>query len=180
MSMRIRPARPADAAGIVEIHNAAVAGSTAIWTDLVDTVADREAVLAAADGVAQTVLVAEQDGVVVGYASYAPWRVKTGYRLTVGDSVYVRDGHRGTGTGRALLVALIGHARDAGRHVMIADIESGNTGSIRLHESLGFRICGTFAEVGTKFGRWLDLTILRLELTPGAPAPAAADQPSSE
>ncbi len=180
MTVHVRPARLTDAAGIVEIHNAAVAGSTAIWTDRPDTVADREALLATVDGVAHTVLVAEQDGVVVGYASYAPWRVKTGYRLTVGDSLYVRDGHRGAGTGRTLLTALVAHARAAGRHVMIADVESGNTGSIRLHESLGFRVCGTFAEVGTKFGRWLDLTILRLELTPGADAPPGPGQPSSE
>jgi phosphinothricin acetyltransferase len=69
--------------------------------------------------------------------------------------------------------ALIGRARDQGRHVMVAAIEAGNTGSIRLHESLGFARVGEMREVGAKFGQWLDLTFLQLQLddrvTPLAP-----------
>jgi phosphinothricin acetyltransferase len=66
--------------------------------------------------------------------------------------------------GRALLVELIERARVAGHHVMLADIESGNAASIRLHESLGFVEVGRLREIGTKFDRWLDLTILQLDL----------------
>ena len=47
---------------------------------------------------------------------------------------------------------------------LIAAIESENTASIRLHESLGFTVAGRFSEVGTKFGRWLDLTCMELKL----------------
>jgi phosphinothricin acetyltransferase len=47
---------------------------------------------------------------------------------------------------------------------MIAGIEAENTASIRLHEKLGFRIAGTFSEVGIKFGRWLDLTCMELRI----------------
>ncbi len=54
---------------------------------------------------------------------------------------------------------------------MIADIEAGNAGSIRLHERLGFHVCGSIREVGTKYGRWLDLTVMRLELS-SEPPPA--------
>ncbi|MFP3748001.1 GNAT family N-acetyltransferase, partial [Achromobacter sp. SIMBA_011] len=36
--------------------------------------------------------------------------------------------------------------------------------SIRLHENLGFTVAGRFSEVGTKFGRWLDLTCMELKL----------------
>lgn len=170
--MMIRAAGPGDAAAILEIHNAAVTHSTAIWTDQLETVADREAYLAEHAAAGHAVLVAEADGVVVGYASFGTWRQKNGYRLTVDDSVYVRDGHQGAGVGRALLAELIERARAGGFHVMIADIEAGNTGSIRLHERFGFEVCGTIREVGTKYGRWLDLTVMRLELSSDAP-PAA-------
>lgn len=170
--MMIRPARSGDAAALLEIHNAAVSRSTALWTDHLDTLAGREAYLADHAAAGHAVLVAEDDEIIVGYASFGLWRQKSGYRLTVDDSVYVREGHQGAGIGRALLVALIETAGAAGFHVMIADIEAGNTASIRLHESLGFEVCGTLREVGAKFGRWLDLTIMRLELSPGAPPPA--------
>lgn len=48
---------------------------------------------------------------------------------------------------------------------MIAGIESGNAASIRLHERHGFEHAGTVREVGTKFGRWLDLTLMRRQLS---------------
>lgn len=169
--MIIRPARSADAAGLLEIHNAAVSRSTALWTDHLETLAGREAYLADHAAGGHAVLVAEVDEIIVGYASFSPWRQKNGYRLTVGDSVYVRDGHQGAGVGRALLVALVEAATAAGFHVMIADIEAGNAASIRLHASLGFEVCGNLREVGAKFGRWLDLTIMRLDLSPGAMPP---------
>ena len=60
--------------------------------------------------------------------------------------------------------ALIDHASGNDVHVLIAAIEAENMASIRLHESLGFRVVGQFSEVGTKFGRWLDLTCMELKL----------------
>lgn len=77
---------------------------------------------------------------------------------------------RGAGIGRDLMNALIDRAGAAGVHVMVAAIEAGNTGSIRLHETLGFTDAGTLTQVGTKFGRWLDLTFLQLILD-DRPAP---------
>jgi phosphinothricin acetyltransferase len=47
---------------------------------------------------------------------------------------------------------------------MIACVEAGNAASIRLHERLGFRLTGTFSEVGIKFGRWLDLACMELRV----------------
>jgi phosphinothricin acetyltransferase len=76
----------------------------------------------------------------------------------------VHRDQRGGGIGQTLMVALIDRARVLGKHVMVAAIESGNVGSIRLHEKLGFTDAGTLREVGTKFGRWLDLTFLTLQL----------------
>ena len=169
--MDIRAARHEDAAAILEIHNAAVRHSTAIFTDTLDTLAGREAYLADHAAAGHAVLVAETDAGIVGYASFGTWRKKSGYRLTVDDSVYVRDGHQGAGIGLALLTELVRLARAGGFHVMIADIEAGNAGSVRLHERLGFQKCGTIREVGTKYGRWLDVTVMRLELS-SAPPPA--------
>ena len=100
-----------------------------------------------------------------GFAVYGPWRELDGYRHTVENSVYVREDRHGLGIGSALLAALITSAREVGHHVVIADIEAKNTPSVRLHERFGFHHVATMPEVGTKFGRWLDLTIMRLPLT---------------
>jgi phosphinothricin acetyltransferase len=160
----IRPATADDVEAVREIRNAAIRDTTALWTGVELTSA------AAAEWVAEhlergAMLVAEIDGVVVGYAGYGPWRAKEGYRFTVDDSIYLSEAAQGRGIGRALLEALIELARAAGMHVMIADIEAGNTASIALHEKLGFEQVGSIREVGTKFGRWLDLTILSLDLS---------------
>jgi phosphinothricin acetyltransferase len=77
----------------------------------------------------------------------------------VEDSVYLVKGHQGRGLGRDLLRTLITAARASGAHVMMASIEATNTPSVTLHQRLGFE------HVGTKFGRWLDLAMLRLPLS---------------
>ena len=59
---------------------------------------------------------------------------------------------------------LIVRARGLGKHVMVAGIEAGNAASIALHKQLGFEEVGLMRQVGTKFGAWLDLTFLQLQL----------------
>jgi L-amino acid N-acyltransferase len=162
--MLIRQAVDADLDAILAIHNDAILNSAAIWEDEPVDRSEREAWLAARTADGKPVFVAVDDGDVIGFASYAQWRSRCGYRHTVEDSVYLAASHRGRGIGRTLLVRLIEHARSAGHHVMLADIESGNTASVRLHESLGFVEAGRLRQIGRKFDRWLDLTILELNL----------------
>ncbi|MFH8800820.1 GNAT family N-acetyltransferase [Streptomyces sp. NPDC017936] len=163
VAVTVRPARAEDGEAVREIRNHAIEHSTALWTRTPQSPAEGATWLAAhlEHGSA---FVAEAEGGVAGFAVYGPWRHLDGYRHTVEDSVYVREGRYGLGIGSALLAALVDSARGAGHHVMIAGIEAGNTASIRLHERFGFRHAGTVPEVGTKFGRWLDLTIMQLPL----------------
>ncbi len=162
--MRIRDADEDHLEGIAGIYNDAVLHSTAIWNDRTVDVADRRVWLAGRVSAGFPVLVALDDGRVVGYASYGPWRAFDGFRHTVEHSVYVRADQRGRGLGRALMEALVERARSSGVHVMVAAVERGNVGSIRLHEQLGFAHAGVVEQVGAKFGRWLDLAFLQLVL----------------
>ncbi|KRD64679.1 N-acetyltransferase family protein [Ensifer sp. ENS10] len=168
--MLIRAAIQDDLPVICEIYNDAVANTTAIWNETLVDVANRTAWLKARADAGYPVLVAVSDeGDVVGYASFGDWRAFDGYRHTVEHSVYVHKHRRGGGIGRKLMVALIAEAERLGKHVMIAGIESENTASIRLHAQLGFVETGRMREVGTKFGRWLDLTFMQLVLPTGSP-----------
>lgn len=160
----VRDATEADLPVIRDIYNDAVEHTTAIWNEVVVDLQNRREWLAARLAKGFPVIVAEVDGQTVGYASYGDWRAFDGYRHTVEHSIYVDGKVRGGGIGETLMRALIERARVAGIHVMIAGIEAQNAPSIKLHEKLGFRAVGTFSEVGTKFGRWLDLTCMELRV----------------
>ncbi len=162
--MRIQDADEGHLEGIAGIYNDAVLHSTAIWNDRTVDAADRRAWLAGRVSAGFPVLVALDEGRVVGYASYGPWRAFDGFRHTVEHSVYVRGDQRGRGLGRALMAALVERARSSGVHVMVAAVERGNLASIRLHEQLGFAHAGVVEQAGAKFGRWLDLAFLQLVL----------------
>jgi phosphinothricin acetyltransferase len=113
-------------------------------------------------------LVALRDGTVRGYAYAGPYRARTAYRFTVEDSVYVAPEAAGQGIGRALLRELIARCTAMGMRQMVAVIgDSGNSGSIRLHESLGFRRAGQLQSVGFKLGRWVDSGMMQLALGEG-------------
>ncbi|MBX3098894.1 MAG: N-acetyltransferase [Salinibacterium sp.] len=160
----IRPAVDSDVDAILAIHNTAIRDTLAIWTEVESDRADRERWLAAHDAAGHPVIVADIDGVVAGYAAYGPWRERTGYRFTVENSVYVAEQYQRQGIARMLMVDLIELARERGVHVMIAAIEAGNSGSIALHQQLGFESPQIMREVGIKFDKWLDLAFMRLVL----------------
>ncbi|CUX27294.1 N-acyltransferase YncA [compost metagenome] len=164
MTVELRDATVDDLSGIMEIYNDAVLNTTAIWNDVLVDLENRKEWFAARKSRGFPVIVAILDGKVAGYASYGDWRAFDGYRHTREHSVYVHKDARGHGIGKKLMQALIDHAAGNDVHVLIAAIEAENIASIRLHESLGFRVVGRFSEVGTKFGRWLDLTCMELKL----------------
>jgi len=173
MTHTLRDAVPADLPGILAIYNDAVLNTTAIWNEQPVDLANRQAWFDGRQVQGYPILVVEdQAGDVVGYASFGDWRAFEGFRHTVEHSVYIRADQRGNGLGPKLMEALIVRARQCGKHVMVAAIESGNAASIRLHERLGFTLNGQMPQVGVKFGRWLDLTFMQLVLNPGALPPA--------
>ena len=165
LNVQIRAALDTDLAGILRIYNDAVQNSTAIWNDRIVDLDNRRAWLAERHDQGYPVLVAiDEGGQVAGYASFGPWRPHDGFRHTVENSVYVSPDHRGSGIGRSLMKALIERARQLEKHVMVAFIESENRASVHMHQQLGFIHVGQMRQVGCKFGRWLDLTMMQLTL----------------
>ena len=163
--MQIRDAHAGDIEAILDIYNDAVSNTLAIWNERTVDAANRAAWLADRQRAGYPVLVAiDAEGTVAGYASFGDWRPFEGFRHTVEHSVYVRADRRGAGVGKALMVELIARARGLRKHVMVAGIEAGNAGSIALHKQLGFEEVGLMRQVGTKFGAWLDLAFLQLQL----------------
>ncbi|MGJ8670860.1 MAG: GNAT family N-acetyltransferase [Oceanococcus sp.] len=109
-------------------------------------------------------LVAEEAGLVLGYAYAGTWKGRSAYRYTVETTVYLDHQCPGRGIGRALYTQLLTQLRAAGMHMAIGCISLPNAASVGLHESLGFQLVGTFSQVGFKHDRWVDIGYWQLEL----------------
>ena len=112
---------------------------------------------------------ADAAGSILGYAYAAPFRLRSAYRYTLEDSIYVAPEAQRRGIGRALLSELIKRTTALGYRQIVAVIgDSANLASITLHERLGFRLIGALPATGFKFGRWVDSVLMQRVLGEGA------------
>jgi L-amino acid N-acyltransferase YncA len=111
-------------------------------------------------------LVAEQDdGSVVGWAALSPVSARRCYRGVGDESVYVAEGARGLGVGRALLERLVERSEAAGYWTLVAGVFPENEASLRLHRACGFRKVGVRERIGELDGVWRDVVILERRST---------------
>jgi phosphinothricin acetyltransferase len=147
----------ADAAGIAAIYNHYVAHTVVTF--------EEEAV--SADEIARRMedvrsaslpwLVADQAGRIAGYAYASKWRARSAYRFSTEITVYLGPEDGGRGIGSALYDELFPMLRARGLHVVIGGIALPNDASVALHEKFGMKKVAHFAEVGFKFGKWVDV-----------------------
>ena len=102
-------------------------------------------------------LVADDDGSVVAWASSSPYRPKNGYRLTRETTVYAAPSARGRGVGRALYDDLLSRLVSDGMHLALAGVAQPNEASDALHRACGFDPVGVMHEVGFKHDRFIDV-----------------------
>lgn len=159
--MRIRTAEIDDLDAITEIYNEAILHTVATFDTQVKTVEEQRAWFEE-HGPKNPIIVAEEGGIVIGWASLSRWSDRCAYSETAEVSLYVGEAHRGKGVGRKLLETIIEEGRRSGFHVVVARIAEGNEASIALHESVGFEHIGVMREVGRKFGKILDVTMMQI------------------
>ncbi|MFI5387489.1 MAG: arsinothricin resistance N-acetyltransferase ArsN1 family B [Fimbriimonadales bacterium] len=109
-------------------------------------------------------VVCEDQRQILGYAYASRHRERAGYRWSVDVSVYVREGHRRNGLGRALYSSLFAILRLQGFHNIVAGISLPNPASVSLHESMGMRLVGVYQGIGFKCGEWQDVGWWQLAL----------------
>jgi L-amino acid N-acyltransferase YncA len=105
-------------------------------------------------------LVATENGEVVGWAALMPTSSRACYAGVVEHSVYVGEGARGRGIGKALMHALIAGAETDGLWTIQTSIFPENEASVALHESLGFRAVGRRERIAQLDGVWRDTILL--------------------
>jgi len=158
--VEIRKAHRKDIEAMAEIYNEAVLHTTATFDTAPRSVA-AQASWFEEHGDRYPVLVAEEGGAVVGWASLSRWSERCAYTETVESSLYVREGFQGRGIGKALLPAVLDKGSEAGFHTVLAQITEDNEKSIHLHEALGFAVVGVMQEVGRKFGKLLNVALMQ-------------------
>lgn len=161
----IRPALASDAQAVCAIYDFHVAHGTASFDAEGPSAAEWAVKIADVTAQGWPFLVAEQGGVVVGFAYATQFRPRAAYARTCENSIYIADSARGQGIGTRLLVALVDAARDYGFEQMIAVIGGGEPASVALHGKCGFVHAGRMRNVGYKFGRVLDTVYMQCDLT---------------
>lgn len=161
--MTVRTAQMKDLESLLAIYNYEVEHTTATFDLVPKTTEERREWIDAHNVENHPLFVAEEEGVVVGYASLSPYRLLDAYKETVELSVYVDRRFRGRGIAKQLLEVILQEARAREDiHSVISVITGDNAASIHLHERFGFTCCGTMREMGRKFGKLLDIVNYQL------------------
>lgn len=158
--MIIRLATLEDMTAVTDIYNDAILHTNNSFDTIPKTVEDRQQWYRA-HMPTYPILVAEEEGAVVGFSAISPWSDRPAYGRTVLASVYIHLQYRGQGVGKTLLQAILAAAYEAGFHTVMGNIYAGNPVSLHMVESIGFRTVGLLKEVGYKFGQWRDVYLVQ-------------------
>ncbi|HFE6105356.1 TPA: N-acetyltransferase family protein [Staphylococcus aureus] len=160
----IRCAKKEDLNAILAIYNDAIINTTAVYTYKPQTIDERIAWFETKQRNHEPIFVFEENGSVLGFATFGSFRPWPAYQYTIEHYIYVDASARGKGIASQLLQRLIVEAKAKGYRTLVAGIDASNEASIKLHQKFNFKHAGTLTNVGYKFDYWLDLAFYELDL----------------
>ena len=158
--IHLRAATEIDQPEILAIYNEAVLNTTATF-DTEPRSMDAQMEWFRRHKKNHPILVAEINKKIIGWASLSPWSDRCAYETTVEVSVYIDKDFRGQGIGSSLLERITIEGQKAKNHTVLSRISSDNLASIYIHKKAGYKIIGEMKEVGFKFGKFLDVTMMQ-------------------
>ena len=169
-ALTIRFATPADSEALVAIYAPYIL-KTAITYEYEIPSAEEFARRIETYSAKYPYLVAELDGIPVGYAYACPLGSRPAFDWSVETAIYIREDCKGMGIGQLLYEKLEAILKIMGIRTMTAAVASVEredpyltNASIAFHLRMGFTPVGTFHNAGCKFGRWYDLTWLEKQI----------------
>jgi phosphinothricin acetyltransferase len=157
--LRLRDATVGDAEAICRIYNQGIRDRVATL-ETEERPPDERAQWLETRSPRHPVLVAEDDGLVVGWASLNLFNARRAYDHVADLSLYVEREWRGRGVGRRLLEALVARAIELGYHKLVLAAFPWNTAGMRAYGRAGFREVGIYREQGRLDGRWVDTVVM--------------------
>jgi L-amino acid N-acyltransferase YncA len=165
----VRPARPADAEAVARIYNEGMAERSSTFETTPRGAADIRAWLAAGERL--PLLVADEEGRVLGWARILANSDRAAYAGVGEVSVYVDRSARGRGIGRSLLEQLERRAHGLGYWKLTGKLFPQNAASLALVRRCGWREVGLHLRHGRLDGAWRDVLVVERLLGDQAPAP---------
>ena len=169
-SVTLRFASPADAEALVAIYTPYIR-KTAITYEYEIPSAEEFARRIETYSAKYPYLVAEINGIPVGYAYACPLGSRPAFDWSVETAIYIREDCKGMGIGQLLYEKLEAILKIMGIRTMTAAVASVEredpyltNASISFHLRMGFTPVGTFRNAGCKFGRWYNLTWLEKQI----------------
>jgi phosphinothricin acetyltransferase len=102
-------------------------------------------------------LVAVQDGAIVGFACSHRYHERAAYATTIETSIYCQPDASGKGIGTQLYSALFEALKGEPIHMAIAGVTLPNDASVAIHRRFGFQPIGVTHAVGHKLGQYWDV-----------------------
>jgi phosphinothricin acetyltransferase len=158
-TLTVRPAAEEDTGSILRIYNQGIEDRIAtLETEMKDS-AYMETWLQEHQG-RYSVMVAEQEGAVIGWASLNPYSHRCAYSGVADLSVYIERSFRGQGVGSALLESLETAAQDNAFHKIVLFTFPFNHAGQGLYRKMGFREVGVFEKQGVMDGAFIDVMVM--------------------
>ena len=155
----VRPAVRGDLARLTEIYNHYVVNTPITFDIETYTVERRESWFNQfSESGRHRLMVAEENGLVLGYAGTTHFRPKAAYDTTVELTIYCAQEAIGKRVGSRLYSALFEALKKEDINRYVAGYTLPNAASAALHERFGFQAVGIFTQVGRKFGRYWDVS----------------------
>ena len=162
--MKIRGAMIDDLPGIAAIYDREIEVSTSTFDTEPRDSRQQRAWFDTHQSALYPLLVADREGMILGWASLSPWSDRGAYARTVEASVFVHTDHQRQGIAHRLLEELAIRSRAAGHRVILGRIEASNQASRELLLSADYVSVGIMHNVGEKFGKILDVEIFERPL----------------
>jgi phosphinothricin acetyltransferase len=161
----IRPVRAEDAPAICAIYNHYIKNTVITFEEELLEPPEIKRRIAAVSA-KYPWFVREENGEILGYAYANSYRDRSAYRYAAELSIYLKEDRLGEGIGSGLFERLLSELKETKLHALVSAITLPNDRSIALQKKFGFREIACFAEIGFKFGKWLDVAYWELVITP--------------
>src|SRR5690349_6319287 len=148
--MKVRDASELDAEACAAIYAPYVVNTAITFETTPPTPAEMAQRIANAQRSHAWLVLENDDGRVVGYAYGGPFKEREAYRWSCEVSVYIEDGLRRSGGGRALYTVLFERLAERGFRTAAAGMTLPNDASVALHRAMGFEPVGTYRRIGWK------------------------------
>lgn len=124
-------------------------------------------------------LLACQNGEILGYTYTGPFVGRAAYGWAAETTIYLKEGHKKQGIGKALYTALESLSKAQNILSLNACIgypekEDGylTLNSVRFHEHMGYSMVGKFHNCGYKLGNWYHMVWMEKQIGNHLPHPA--------